>query len=141
MVLDTPHRPLKWQGTAIIRLPYGGNTCVHPELALEHPDNRAELQQILGAGRSLQQSSEGLNLELVIGNYTFTPANLMVAGDFREAKKLAEGMWEPEGERDSRKGPWGSSGVWGDMGGKMWTEIGEEDFFDGVRCGLVRFEN
>lgn len=139
MDLDTPQRILKWRETAIIRLPYGGHTCVHPELALEHPENRTELLNILNAARQLQRNTKGLSVELIIGNYTFNPASFCVSGDFREGKKIAEGMWEPEGERESRKGPWGSSGVWGDMG-KGWTEIGEEDFFEGVRSGLVRFE-
>ena len=138
MALDTPQQVLKWHGNAVIRLPYGGHTCAHPELPLEHPDNRTTLQSIFGAARRLQQKS--LLIELVIGNYTFTPAAFSVSGDFREPKKLAEGMWEPDGEKESRRGPWGSSGVWGDMGSR-WTEIGEEDFFDGVRCGLVRFES
>lgn len=141
MALDTPQRLLKWRGNATIRLPYGGRTCIHPELPLEHPDNRAVLQSIFGAARVLQQMNRDLSIELIIGNYTFNPATFSVSGDFREPKKIAEGMWEPEGERESRKGPWGSTGVWGDMGGKSWTEIGEVDFFDGVQCGLVRFEN
>jgi len=137
MALDTPQRVLKWHGNATIRLPYGGHTCVHPELPLEHPDNWAVLQSIFGTARKLQQKS--LLVEFVIGNYTFNPATFSVSGDFREPKKLAEGMWEPEGEKESRRGPWGNSGVWEGMGSR-WTEIGEEDFFNGVRCGLVKFE-
>ncbi|KAF8477428.1 hypothetical protein BDZ91DRAFT_709230 [Kalaharituber pfeilii] len=132
---------LKWSGNTIIRLPYQGRTCTHPDLPLEHPDSRAQIQEVLSAARRLQQSTRELSIELIIGDYTFTPGAFSVAGDFKEAKKMSEGLWQPEGERDSRKGPWGSSGVWGDAGMKRWTEIGEDDFFEGVRSGLVRFEH
>ena len=63
----------------------------------------------------------------------------MVAGNFKRAKKIAEGTWEPR-EVGSKKGPNGSTGLWGDMEGGEWTEIGEESFWEGVRAGLVRLE-
>ena len=131
----------KWDGVAIIRLSPGGRTCLHSNLPLEHPENCAEIQRILEAARKLQQITSGVVVELSIGKFTFTPASFSVVGDFRGAKKVAEGMWEPERERESRRGPWGSSGLCEDIGGRMWTEIGEADFFYGVNCGLVRFEN
>lgn len=131
----------KWNGTAIIRLPCGGRTCLHPSLPLESPENCTEIQRILGAARKLQQIASGVIVELSIGKYTFTPASFSVVGDFRGAKKVAEGMWQPEREKESRRGPWGSSGLCEDISGRTWTEIGEADFFYGVSCGLIRFEN
>lgn len=131
----------KWNGVAIIRLLRGGRTCLHPNLPLEHPENCAEVQRILDTARKLQQITSGVAVELTIGKFTFSPANFSVAGDFRGAKKLAEGMWQPERERESRRGPWGSSGLCEDIGGRTWTEIGEVDFFYGVNCGLIRYES
>ena len=130
----------KWRGTAIIRLSGGGRTCVHPELPLEHPDSRTQLQGVLAGCRYFEHITPGANIDLVIGNYTFHPASYSVAGNFRAIKKLSEGTWQPDDERESTKGPYGSTGIWEGTGTRPWTEIGEEDFCDGVRSGLIRFD-
>lgn len=138
---DTNARTPKWRGTAVIRLPASGRTCEHPESPLEHPDSRAQIRSLLDSARTFVTNGNGaVDVELMVGNYTFHPKTYAVAGNFRMAKKIAEGMWVPEGETESRKGPWGSSGVWGDMENRIWTQIGEEDFWDGVCSGLIRFE-
>lgn len=110
-----------WKETARIRI---ANVC-QPHLHLHSAPDIDDLATLLDAARDK-------NVEFEISDFLFDVKNRRVHGDFRKAKKLAEGMWKPR-EEVSAKGPYGD--------GEGWSAVSEEGFWDGLRWGLVRLDS
>lgn len=79
-----------------------------------------------------------LTLELFYANMIFDPHAFVVHGDFEEGEVLSQGAW-PNAKEMSRKGPYGSTGLYGKMEeDRPFDMIVEDDFFAGLNSNLVR---
>ena len=68
----------------------------------------------------------------------FDPHAFVVHGDFEEGEIVSNGSW-PAGKEMSRKGPYGSTGLYGKMEEEVpYSMIEENDLFAGLARNLVR---
>lgn len=125
-----------WNETVRVRVGAQGIRGAHGSRV----DNLAAL---LEAARSLLEKQElrgnSFDIELAVGPYLFDTRSRLVHGSFKAAKTLSEMRWTPM-EEPSVKGPYGYTGLY--SGGRKgeWSCIGENDFLDAVRGGLVRLD-
>jgi hypothetical protein len=79
-----------------------------------------------------------LTLELFYANMIFDPHAHVVHGDFDEGEVFSQGGW-PARKEISRKGPYGSTGLYGKMEEEVpYSIIKEDDLFAGLARNLVR---
>jgi len=79
-----------------------------------------------------------LTLELFYANMIFDPHAHVVHGDFDEGEVFSQGGW-PARKEISRKGPYGSTGLYGKMEEEvLYSIIEEDDLFAGLARNLVR---
>jgi len=79
-----------------------------------------------------------LTLELFYANMIFDPHAFIVHGDFEEGEVFSQGRW-PAHKEMSRKGPYGSTGLYGKMEEEVpYSMIEEDDLFAGLSRNLVR---
>ena len=123
-----------WHETVRVRVGAAGIRGAHA--------SRAEnLAALLDAARALlaRRPAAALDIEVAVGPFLFDTRSRLVHGSFKAARALSEMRWAPA-EQASVKGPYGYTGLY--AGGKKgeWSAIGEGDFLDAVRGGLVRLE-
>ena len=86
----------------------------------------------LDAARDLIRRKDGkLDIEVAVGGWLFDVKERMVHGSFKKVR--AEVMQTP-----SVKGPYGYTGIHGGEAKGEWNSVGEQDFMELVRAGLVR---
>jgi hypothetical protein len=78
-----------------------------------------------------------LTLELFYANMIFDPHAHVVHGDFEEGEAFSQGRW-PARKEMSRKGPYGSTGLYGKEEEVPYSMIEEDDLFAGLARNLVR---
>ena len=72
--------------------------------------------------------------------FQFDTKARLVHGNYKSAKTISEMGWEPV-EHVSLKGPYGATGLYGDEDVKVeWSAISEEEFWEGMRLGFVKFD-
>ncbi len=138
--LFTTNTRLRWRGDCQVRALH---LCGH-----EHSNpirDRARiahsLRDLLTAARNLSQAQASsmfpveLNVELFFADCIFEPHISAVHGDFQFAEEVSNGAW-PWGKTVSRKGPYGSTGVY-EKNDKdtAFVRISEAEFFRGVESG------
>ncbi|KIW07950.1 hypothetical protein, variant [Verruconis gallopava] len=81
---------------------------------------------------------EQLTIELFFGDYIFDPHIESVHGDFSMAELISQGTW-PSRKMLSRKGPYGTTGLYGKKDEEHpFDRVSEDDFFSGVGRTLVQ---
>ncbi|KAI5857799.1 hypothetical protein BZA05DRAFT_106740 [Tricharina praecox] len=105
-------------------------------------DNRADnITALLDSARTLleKKNSDNLDIEIAVGPYLFEAKSRLVHGSYIAPKLASDNQWRPM-EVPSVKGPYGYTGLYG--GGKKgeWSAIGEADFVEAVRAGLVNLD-
>ncbi|KAF1986143.1 hypothetical protein K402DRAFT_90747 [Aulographum hederae CBS 113979] len=105
-----------------------------------HDQLRALLHtaRTLTTARATSISPETLRLELFHSDFIFEPQLQAVHGVFEYAALASGGAWPPE-RRDSGKGPYGSTGLYGKEEEESVFEcVGEGEFLRGAGAGWVR---
>jgi hypothetical protein len=89
-----------------------------------------------------QQKRRGneLDIEIAVGPYLFDTKACLVHGSFAAPKAASEMRWMPI-ELPSVKGPYGYTGLYGGGMKGEWSCIGEGDFFEAVKAGLVSLDS
>ncbi|KAK7729621.1 hypothetical protein SLS57_002109 [Botryosphaeria dothidea] len=77
-----------------------------------------------------------LAIELFFGGFIFEPHIKAVHGDFQIAEVESEGQW-PRSHEPSRKGPYGSTGLYGKDEEDVFSKVDEDEFIEGVRRRCV----
>jgi hypothetical protein len=80
---------------------------------------------------------EKLTVELFFADFIFDPHIESVHGDFSMPELVAHGTW-PSQKLLSRKGPYGTTGLYGKDEEHPFGRISEDDFFNGVARTLVQ---
>jgi hypothetical protein len=127
---------VEWKGTIRVRVGRGGISGAG--------DSRADnVIALLKGARTLleQQKRRGndLEIEIAVGPYLFDTKARLVHGSFAAPKVASEMRWTPI-ELPSVKGPYGYTGLYGGCMKGEWSCIGEGDFFEAVRAGLVNLD-
>ncbi|KAF2460116.1 hypothetical protein BDY21DRAFT_281410 [Lineolata rhizophorae] len=135
------NRGVRWRGDCQVR---AAHLC---PVADHRPNNAsadalAALADTLAEARGLVAAKaasvlpDTLNLELFYSDVIFEPHAARVHGDFALAEVSAGGRW-PGRKGQSRKGPYGTTGLYGKDEGEMFEMVNEEVYLEGVRRGFV----
>jgi len=132
---------VQWEGECQVR---AANICGHERSksgltsAMREP-----LAALLEQSRSLIKTRahshmpKDLTIELFCGDIIFEPHLRAVHGDFQLGRLISNGLWPSEAEV-SRKGPYGSTGLYGKEDEEIIFEsVDECEFLDGVRRNWV----
>ena len=106
-------------------------------------DNRADnLTELLDSARTLleKKNSDHLDIEIAVGPYLFEAKSRLVHGSYVAPKIASGNQWSPL-ELPSVKGPYGYTGLYGGGMKGEWSAIGEADFVEAVRAGLVNLDS
>jgi len=131
---------VRWRGDCQVR---ALGLCDHG-VATRSSSAIVALKQTLEQARLLINSraagsfSEELRLELFFADMIFEPHLELVHGDFSEAEEMSGGDW-PARPGPSRKGPYGSTGLYEKQDEGMFASLSEDDLFAGMGMGLVQF--
>lgn len=125
---------VNWEGEVQIR---SATLCGRHPLSLK-TSGKAQCQfwRILDQARSLMSSREKvgieLNIEIFIGDWIFEPKHSLVHGNLQFGTAVSDGAW-PSEKRQSGKGPYGQTGLYGKDDGP-YECVTEETF----KLGLER---
>jgi len=131
---------VRWRGDCQVR---ALGLCSHG-IATRSSSAIVALRQTLEQARQLVHAraagtlSEELRLELFFADMIFEPHLEIVHGDFTEAEEMTGGDW-PRQQLPSRKGPYGSTGLYEKQDESEFICLSEEELFAGMGMGLVRF--
>ncbi|KAF2400389.1 hypothetical protein EJ06DRAFT_530371 [Trichodelitschia bisporula] len=130
---------VQWKGDCQVR---ALRLCGH-----EEPGSRAAsgdaLRKLLRQARNLiskratSSIPAELRIELFFADFIFDPHIKAVHGDFETAELFAPGSWPAHKER-SRKGPYGSTGLYGKDEEYTFEKLNEDEFFRGLDMGVLR---
>ncbi|KAL1633627.1 hypothetical protein SLS56_002775 [Neofusicoccum ribis] len=130
---------VKWAGDCQVR---ALRLCDHDYSKGSNTPTIAEpLAELLSQARRLSEhrarGTHGaeLAIELFFGGFIFEPHINAVHGDFQIAEVESEGQW-PRSHQPSRKGPYGSTGLYGKDEEDVFSMVNEAEFLEGVsrRC-------
>jgi hypothetical protein len=102
-----------------------------------------ELRDILSEARKLTRTRAcsrfpaELTLEIFFADMIFDPHVSRVHGDFQDAEYFSDGTW-PLVKNVSRKGPYGSTGLYGKEEESVWECLSEDELFSGLARNIVR---
>jgi hypothetical protein len=83
---------------------------------------------------------EKLTIELFFAEFIFDPHVEAVHGDFSFAEMISDGTW-PEKKDLSRKGPYGTTGLYGKKDEEyLFDRVNENDFFSGISRTLITLQ-
>jgi len=129
---------VRWKGDCQVR---ALNICGQQNR--KDSDTLEGLQAILQQSRRLiSKRASGrfpakLTIELFFAEFIFDPHLHAVHGDFSFAELISEKTW-PEKKEMSRKGPYGSTGLYSKKDEEyLFDRINEKDFFSGVSRTLI----
>ncbi|KAK3059826.1 hypothetical protein LTS18_009968, partial [Coniosporium uncinatum] len=140
---------VKWRGDCQVRaLHLCENTHKNKKTGRLAPLSAHErLRHLLDTARRLvvtQKTSTipvDLAIELFFNDFIFEPHVRKVHGVFAYAGLASGGAWPPPQREDSRKGPYGSTGLYGkEEEESVFEQVEEEEFLRGVGAGWVRVE-
>jgi hypothetical protein len=80
---------------------------------------------------------EKLTLEIFFADMIFDPHDSCVHGDFQDAEYISHETW-PSEKAVSRKGPYGSTGLYGKEEEGLFECINENELFAGLARNLVQ---
>lgn len=130
---------VRWRGDCQVRAL--GLCGVQDRRSME---GQIKLRELLAQSRRLIDARArgtlpaSLTLELFYGECIFDPHLNVVHGDFEEGEIMSDGAW-PARREVSRKGPYGSTGLYGKMEEEVaFYMIEENDFLSGLARNLVR---
>ena len=115
-----------------------------PEVAyVVPPPSTATSQSLLSfwsVRELLAKMKQGLGVEISVGKFLFDTKTRLVHGNYKSAKTVSEMGWGPL-EHVPLKGRYGATGLYGDDDiEEEWSAISEEEFWEGVRRGFVKFD-
>ncbi|CAZ83930.1 unnamed protein product [Tuber melanosporum] len=125
-----------WHETVRLRIA-GSGVCRFSTV----DENIAEFSKLLEGARELLGVKRDLGVEISVGKFLFDTKTRLVHGNYKSAKVVSEMGWGPV-EHVSLKGPYGATGLYGDDDVKgEWSAISEEEFWEGMRWGFVKFDS
>lgn len=130
---------VRWKGDCQVR---ALRLCGHDDHATTNAaiqSMKAVLDQCreLIAKRGCCRFPEKLTIELFFAENIFDPHVRAVHGDFSLAELISMETW-PEAKQLSRKGPYGSTGLYGKKNEEyLFDRVSEDDFFSGVSRSLL----
>jgi hypothetical protein len=131
---------VQWKGDCQVRALH---LCGHEEGTTSNASiaaMKALLKQARGLirRRATAYYPEKLTIELFFADLIFDPHMKAVHGDFSMSELVSHGTW-PEEKQLSRKGPYGTTGLYGKKDEEHpFGRISEDDFFTGVTRTLVQ---
>ncbi|RPA96059.1 hypothetical protein L873DRAFT_1695904 [Choiromyces venosus 120613-1] len=129
------HHAVAWHETVRLRIA-GSGVCRFATV----DGNIEEFSKLLDSARELLAEKKDLGVEISVGKFLFDTKAKLVHGNYKSAKVVSEMGWAPL-EHVSLKGPYGATGLYGDDDVKgEWSAISEEEFWEGMRWGFVKFE-
>jgi len=129
---------VRWSGDLQVR---AARLCGHEDGRSTH-EAQSTLQQLLQqarrlvAARASSHIPEELNVELFFADFIFEPHMNAVHGDFQLAELASDGSWPPS-RTLSRKGPYGTTGLYGKDEEEPFERVDEVEFMDGLRRNWV----
>jgi len=129
---------VRWAGDLQVR---AARLCGHEHGRSTH-EAQLTLQQLLQqarrlvAARSKSHNPEELYIELFFADFIFEPHLNAVHGDFQLAELASGGSW-PVSRTMSRKGPYGTTGLYGKDEEEPFERVDEDEFMDGIRRKCV----
>ncbi|KAF2187795.1 hypothetical protein K469DRAFT_749000 [Zopfia rhizophila CBS 207.26] len=131
---DTTH----WAGDLQVRALH---LCGHEHGRSTHEAQDALQKLLQQARRLIRRRADSvipkeLYIELFFADFIFEPSFKAVHGDFQNAELVSGGVW-PETARPSRKGPYGSTGLYGKDEEEPFQCVDEDEFLTGARRNLV----
>ncbi len=136
--LFTDHS-VNWEGEMQIR---SATVCGRHPLSLKTSDKaRNQFWGTLDQARTLMSSRDKdgveLNIEIFIENWIFEPKRFLVHGNLELGETVSDGFW-PSEKRQSGKGPYGQTGLYGKVDGP-YECISEEIFKAGLERRYISF--
>jgi hypothetical protein len=131
---------VQWKGDCQVRALH---LCGHEEGTTSNTSVSAMKQLLKQSRRLIRRRAtayfpEELTIELFFADFIFDPHIQSVHGDFSMSELVAHRTW-PTQKALSRKGPYGTTGLYGKNDEEHpFDRISEEDFFKGVARTLVR---
>jgi len=143
---------VRWTGDLQVR---ALQLCEHHHRKPNEPPRRRRdsvrtvndsLQELLDQARRLVHTRNNgtipanppLTVELFFADFIFDPHLSVVHGDFQTAEMLSNGMW-PQTRSLSRKGPYGTTGLYGkEEEETLFEKVPESEFLRGLMFGYVR---
>lgn len=128
-----------WKGNCQVRALH---LCEHEEGTTSNAsivDMKALLNQArqLITNRANVRYPAHLTIELFFADFIFDPHTSSVHGDFSPAEEVSLQTW-PANKTVSRKGPYGSTGLYGKKDEEHpFDRVGEDEFFEGVTRTLL----
>jgi len=129
---------VRWSGDLQVR---AARLCGHEDGRSTY-EAHSTLQQLLQQARRLvvaranSHIPEELNIELFFADFIFEPHVNAVHGDFQLAELASDGSWPPS-RTLSRKGPYGTTGLYGKDEEEPFERVDEDEFMDGLRRNWV----
>ena len=129
-------RSVAWHKTVRLRIA-GSGVCRSPTV----DGNITEPSKLLESARELlAKEKEGVGVEISVGKFLFDTKTCLVHGNYRGAKTVSQMRWGSL-EHISLKGLYGATGLYRDEDVKgEWSAISEEEFWEGMRWGFVKFD-
>jgi len=131
---------VNWSGDFQVR---ATTLCGHENPRHSNDPNATQtLAELLEQSRQLVRTHKhayipkDLYIELFFADCIFEPGYSAVHGDFQLAQFSSEGIW-PSNSQPSRKGPYGSTGLYGKDDEGLFERVDEQDFLDGIRKRFV----
>jgi hypothetical protein len=131
---------VQWRGDCQVRALH---ICRHEQDATSNASTAALKELLKQARRLIRRRAtayypEKLTIELFFADFIFDPHIESVHGDFSMSELVAHGTW-PLRKTPSRKGPYGTTGLYGKNDEEhSFDRISEDDFFNGVARTLVQ---
>jgi hypothetical protein len=129
---------VRWKGECQVR---ALNICGHQDRKAFN--SVAALKAVLKQSRRLVSKRatsyfpERLTIELFFADFIFDPHMQAVHGDFSFAEMISQGTW-PERKELSRKGPYGTTGLYGKKDEEyLFDRVNEDEFFSGISRTLI----
>ncbi|KAF2435672.1 hypothetical protein EJ08DRAFT_685178 [Tothia fuscella] len=130
---------VRWTGDCQVR---ALSLCGHDDHN-DTTESSEAMKRVLDQSRELiAQRAKGyfpakLTIELFFADLIFDPHLKAVHGDFSLAELVSMGSW-PNKKEISRKGPYGSTGLYGKKNEEyLFDRVSEDDFFEGVSRTLL----
>jgi len=130
---------VRWTGECQVRALAlcGDSKCRQSNKSHEELRNTLQQARRLMAARGSGYLPANLKLELFFADMIFDPHINSVHGDFQEAELASGDSW-PASKQLSRKGPYGSTGLYGKEEEGLFECIDEPDLFAGLARNFVR---
>ncbi|KAF2723238.1 hypothetical protein K431DRAFT_220427 [Polychaeton citri CBS 116435] len=121
------NQEVRWEGECQVR---AADICGCDSKSTNY-QRGVELRKIFAKARELmavrRRYHHELSIEIFFAGCIFEPEKQLVHGDFAFAEITSNGLW-PMNKQTSTKGPYGTSGVYGNKEEGNWDAVSEEEF-------------